>query len=508
MADDEKKSRTGQSLEDFERGLYKIFALARKQSGSEDDGHARVKKARKAPEGGPVQRTYGKWKTSKFFVDYIKPGPQRSPQEELKFQKLFGRRFRFTKNGFERVMQLAYEAMPELRASTDHAQRVDGRLLVLSCLRLLARDCFFDDLAEVTNVSASKLCKFFEKFVISFSEKHYDTYVASLTSTEEKVREVVLGFEQLMLPGCIGCIDCTHVAWDCVPAMRFNDAKGAKGYASVVCEMVCDSRRRILHVSSAQAGALNDMQISFRSEFVRRLDEGGHDILVEYEFTLVGSNGERITRKGVWILSDGGYVQGGKFVMPLKPCPFTSPKEAAFSKYLESVRKHIECVFGALKKRFYVLKGPLRFHDAAVITAVFRTCAILHNLLIQIKEESDAAADADAADADAADVDSEDSDEETDADMPRFREKKTERGSAAAKMREAADEKHRADVPVVDHAVSSVATVTAAQMEEQGPRHSSTNLRDQLRHHYEVESQKREQAKMPFKGFITKPPKR
>jgi hypothetical protein len=46
------------------------------------------------------------------------------------------------------------------------------------------------------------------------------------------------------------------------------------------------------------------------------------------------------------------------------------------------VRKDVECVFGILKKRFLLLKHPIRLHDAMQIQRAFVSCGVLHNILL------------------------------------------------------------------------------------------------------------------------------
>ena len=52
-----------------------------------------------------------------------------------------------------------------------------------------------------------------------------------------------------------------------------------------------------------------------------------------------------------------------------------------FSKWLESVRKDVECFFGILKVRFRILKLAMTFQTQKAIDNVFFTCCILHNML-------------------------------------------------------------------------------------------------------------------------------
>ena len=56
--------------------------------------------------------------------------------------------------------------------------------------------------------------------------------------------------------------------------------------------------------------------------------------------------------------------------------------EQSWSKHVESMRKDVECVFGILKKRFLLLKHPVRLHKPEQIQNAFVTCCVLHNLLL------------------------------------------------------------------------------------------------------------------------------
>lgn len=58
-----------------------------------------------------------------------------------------------------------------------------------------------------------------------------------------------------------------------------------------------------------------------------------------------------------------------------------TPEETRFSRWLESVRKDVECFFGRLKGRFRILKLGFLFRDKGDIDNVWFTCCILHNIL-------------------------------------------------------------------------------------------------------------------------------
>jgi len=47
------------------------------------------------------------------------------------------------------------------------------------------------------------------------------------------------------------------------------------------------------------------------------------------------------------------------------------------------MRKDIECVFGILKKRFLILKNPIRQQIKQNIERMFLTCCVLHNMTME-----------------------------------------------------------------------------------------------------------------------------
>ncbi len=49
----------------------------------------------------------------------------------------------------------------------------------------------------------------------------------------------------------------------------------------------------------------------------------------------------------------------------------------------ESIRKDSECTFGIEKKRFICLRLPFLIYKKNNVGNVFRTCAILHNMVLQ-----------------------------------------------------------------------------------------------------------------------------
>ena len=73
------------------------------------------------------------------------------------------------------------------------------------------------------------------------------------------------------------------------------------------------------------------------------------------------------TLHGAWCMSHGRMVAWSHVACRM-------PMRAMF--------KDVECTFGIMKGRFRILKLPFQFNDAAKIDAIFKTCCVLHNMLL------------------------------------------------------------------------------------------------------------------------------
>lgn len=136
-------------------------------------------------------------------------------------------------------------------------------------------------------------------------------------------------------------------------------------------------------ISGSYYGSVNDKTIV---KFEWEIDKVRSDELyTKYKYKIyVKDNATGIITEelieGVYLLCDNGYLN-----WTILQCPqssYTSGPLFHWSKLLESVRKDIECVFGRLKIRFSILKSRIRLHSRFDIDNIFRTCCILHNMLL------------------------------------------------------------------------------------------------------------------------------
>jgi hypothetical protein len=78
---------------------------------------------------------------------------------------------------------------------------------------------------------------------------------------------------------------------------------------------------------------------------------------------------------------DNGYLCWPTTVPPMKDA--ITYDDIQFSKWLERMRKYVECAFGILKGRFRILKTGVRVHGVEATDKIWLTCCALHNFVLE-----------------------------------------------------------------------------------------------------------------------------
>lgn len=184
--------------------------------------------------------------------------------------------------------------------------------------------------------------------------------------------------------GAMGSMDATHIGMlKCYYRLKqFNDSwklnMPSRTYNTTVTH-----RRRIIYTTSGHPGRWNDQTLQLYDKLAKLLRSG--EMYDDAEFVLLqrepdGSIKE-VTYRGLWVLVDNGYLPWPVLVPPSK-LP-KSYAELRFSKWLESLRKDVECTFGIMKGRFRILKTGIPLHGIEVCDRVWLTCCALHNFLLE-----------------------------------------------------------------------------------------------------------------------------
>lgn len=143
-------------------------------------------------------------------------------------------------------------------------------------------------------------------------------------------------------------------------------------------QLVVNHNRFIHHVRDAFFGTYSDTMIANDDPYPRSVAEG---LYKDISYYLYDKNGVMHEIKGAYLITDGGYPQHPPvYIHPLHSR--NSVDAVYWSEWLESVRKDVECTFGILKARFRFLKMPIEYHCKYTIECVFKSCCILHNMLI------------------------------------------------------------------------------------------------------------------------------
>lgn len=314
---------------------------------------------------------------------------------EHKDGRYFRRRFRVPYPLFTRIVELCkhYDWFPESHRSAPL------ELKLLATFRRLGRGGCFDNLYDSCGIDQETLRVFYLQFCHHFSSTLWDAYVRPPASAAE-IDKVTSVYKRLGFPGAIGSTDSTHVRWEKCPAHLRASCKGKEGYPCLRYEITVDHFRRIHACTESHVGSRNDKTIVKYDSHVMNIHENG--LYGDNVYYLYNENGELEENRGLWLITDGGYHKWKCMSSPMK---FTHDMNSShWSCSLESVRKDVECVNGNLKIRFRELKYPIELHDKDDIDAVFFTCCVLHNMLLEYdgydRQWDEAAAAAEDPDAD------------------------------------------------------------------------------------------------------------
>lgn len=268
---------------------------------------------------------------------------------------------------------------------------LDGRdaapmkLLVLCALRYLGRGWTFDDLQEATAISEEVIRVFFHQFIAFGSTVLFKKFVVAPTTIAEG-EDNSNEYAEAGFPGCIGSMDASHIEHQRVSyKSRQSHLSYKLPFTSRTYNITVNHRRRILSTTDGHPARWNDKSLVKVDRLANILHNGEGELaqlpFELYEYDDMGQI-KTVQYKGAWLLVDNGYLNWGVTIPPIKDTD--TEAEAKFSKWLEGMRKDVECTFGILKGRFRVLKSGIRTHGTDSADMTFKTCCALHNYLLEV----------------------------------------------------------------------------------------------------------------------------
>uniref|UniRef100_A0A0D3EEG2 DDE Tnp4 domain-containing protein n=2 Tax=Brassica TaxID=3705 RepID=A0A0D3EEG2_BRAOL len=219
----------------------------------------------------------------------------------------------------------------------------------MAAIRVLAYGIAADTVDEYLRLgeTTTRLC--LENFVEGIINLFGDEYLRRPTSGDLQ-RLLDIG-EHIGFSGMIGSIASMHWEWK-------NFSTAWKGQYS--------------------RATLNDINVLDHSHVFDDIIRG-HALEVIYYV-----NG-REYHMAYYLTTDCIYQKWATFIQSI-PIP-QGPKAVLFAQRQEAVRKDVNRAFGVLQARFAIVKNPAPFWDKVKIGKIMRACIILHNMIVEDKQD-------------------------------------------------------------------------------------------------------------------------
>lgn len=204
--------------------------------------------------------------------------------------RVFRRRFGVPFSMFKSIVADAREwtlfgnkRLGKISSDCTGVEGVPLELKILGALRMSAKGCSFDAIAELSGMSISTMQLFYHAFWEKFVCIYRDSWIF-YPSTAVDAAENLSVYARLGFPGAIGSVDCTHVRWLRCPALFQNTYSGKEKKATVAYEVTVNHSGRCLNVSVGHPGSRNDKTIVKTDKLV--MDLRDRKILQDVEFKL------------------------------------------------------------------------------------------------------------------------------------------------------------------------------------------------------------------------------
>ena len=252
---------------------------------------------------------------------------------------------------------------------------VSTEMKVLAALKVLGHGSSAASLEAEFQIGEALALRCLNNFVDDVLALYEDDVFSTLKDAKKLKDSMKRSFEKHRVPGYVGSLDCVHVVWTMCPIAIQGSHKGRYKFPTFNNEASCDSSLRFLHFYAGAPGNLNDLSVLRQGSFVSLLKQ-----LPKVDIVVGGSS-----FNFPFFFTDGIYPPWA--VLVKAPRVARSEAEGKFIKKQESVRKDIERAFGILKSRFKILKFGLAFKKSSKCVKIIRTCAVLHNLIIDNQDK-------------------------------------------------------------------------------------------------------------------------
>lgn len=272
-------------------------------------------------------------------------------------------------------------------AKTAHCVDSAGRSLsifdqVAVAIRRLGSGESLSIVGDSFGTSPSTVSQLTWRFVEAMEER--GLHHLSWPATEAEMDSIKSKFERIRgLPNCCGAVDTTHVLMT-LPASDDADSKvwvDREENSSMVVQAVVDPEMRFRDVIAGWPGSLSDEDV-MRSSGLFRLCEDGKRL-----------NGKKLrlgdAEVGEYIVGDSGFP-----LLPWLVTPFRrrggAEHRAEFNRRHSATRMVAQRALARLKETWRIIHGVMWKPDRHRLPRIVLVCCLLHNILIDMDDDSGA----------------------------------------------------------------------------------------------------------------------
>ncbi|XP_023695555.1 putative nuclease HARBI1 [Paramormyrops kingsleyae] len=248
-----------------------------------------------------------------------------------------------------------------LSRRTQRSRAISPDVQILAALGFYTSGSFQTRMGDAIGISQASMSRCVTNVTNALVEKASD-FIGFMRDDATKHQSKEEFYRVAGMPNVIGVVDCAHIA---IKAPNSEDLSyiNKKGFHSINCQLVCDSRGLLLSAETHWPGSLDDSAV-FKQSAVKTFFE------------------EQESHEG-WLLGDRLY--------PLKKwlmTPLQYPETPADYRYnLAHVATHeiVDRTFRAIQTRFRCLDGSKGYlqYSPEKCARIILACCVLHNVSLQ-----------------------------------------------------------------------------------------------------------------------------
>ncbi|KAL5722607.1 hypothetical protein ACHQM5_006110 [Ranunculus cassubicifolius] len=287
---------------------------------------------------------------SLFKNDYFVENPT--------FEDKFRRRFRMSRNIFQRIRRGLKDYSPLWKKSFDAAGVMGFSSYQKMCasIQFLAYGTAADSFDQYFRIAESTLLDYVKHFCRDINVVFGPEYLRKANATD--IDHLLQIAEARGSPGMLGSLDCMHWKWKNCQTRDAGAYRGRNKACTIILEVVASYDTWIWHAFFGLPGTNNDINVLNKSNLFHDLQNGKS---LPANYSIKGRN-----YKVGYYLADGIYPKWSTLVQTI---PVTADqKEKYYVTKQEAYRKDVERAFGVLQSRFVIVRGAARLWNKSTLS--------------------------------------------------------------------------------------------------------------------------------------------